>query len=333
MKKRYLLYTTLLLVFGLYSCEKDTPSYEKLSDSKEGALVYTAKARNGIQTLKTFSFEEDMYLPQDTVSFNAAIGSLGLPASDIDVTYSINNRALDSINVIRELNGQKKYKPFPEDAYTISSLKLTIPKGKEYSNSLELVYNPEKFEKDSNYLIAFSIVDASGYTINPEVKTVIYAVTEAIGVPSNYTKTNWAVINFSTQESTGEGTNGFASLIIDGKLDTFWHSCWTCATAPTFPHSITVDMKNAQKVNGIEFAQRQPGAARAVKLIELEVSDDNVNWRTLGEFTLGSGAAPQSVAFQKLETFRYFKTIIKTGYNDGGAGYTALSEVSPYVLK
>jgi hypothetical protein len=335
MKKRYLIYTTLALLFGLYSCEKDTVSYEELTDSKTGALVYSAKAINGIQKLKTFSFVDDAFLPEGTVSFNAGIGSLGLPASDIDVTFSINNSVLDSINDVRELNGQKKYKPFPEESYTISNLKLSIPKGQEYSNSATLVYNPEKFAKDSDYLIAFSIVDASGYAINGKVKTVIYAVSEVIGTPELVLKTGWEVINISSQESGGEGpTSGYAKAIIDGDASTFWHSCWsTCTTvARNYPHSMTVDMKTANKVHGIEFMQRQSGT-RGVKGIELQVSDDNVNWRTLGDFTLQNVIAPQLVPFLKMETIRYFKIIIKSGYSDGGAANVALGEVSPYVLK
>lgn len=337
MKKRYLYYTTLLLLFGVYSCEKDNTSFKELSDSKEGALVYTAKARNGIQTLKTYSIEEEKFLAQDTITFNAGIGSVGLPASDIEVTFTVNTKVLDSVNAIREMNGKKKYKPFPEDAYTISNTKLTIPKGKEYSNSSLLVYHPEKFAMDSNYLIAISITDASGYKINRDVKTLIYVVSEVIipePQPNFYTKSSWKVINFSTQESTGEGTNGFAANIIDGKVDTFWHSCWsTCTTKEsTYPHSITVDMKTMNKVSGIEFAQRQSGT-RGVKLTEIEVSDDNVNWRTLGEYTLLNIIAPQQVDFKKSESFQYFRIIIKSGYNDGGAAFVALGEVSPFILK
>jgi hypothetical protein len=333
MKKRYLIYTTLLLVIGLYSCEKDTVSYKELTDSKTGALVYSAKALNGIQKLKTFSFVDDMYLPQGTVSFNAAIGSLGLPASDIDVTFSINNSVLDSINGVREINGLKKYKPFPQDSYTISNLKLSIPKGQEYSNSATLVYNPEKFAKDSDYLIAFSIVDASGYAINGKVKTVIYAVSEVIGVPSLLLKTNWGVIDFSSEETAGEGTNGFASRIIDGSIATFWHSCWSTCTAEqnTYPLHITVDMKTANKVHGFEIVGRQ-GGSRHAKDIELLASSDNVNWKSVANVTLQNVSTPQQVPFLNMETMRYFKILVKSGYNDGGKAYVTLGEVSPYVL-
>ncbi|WP_432221949.1 discoidin domain-containing protein [Flavobacterium sp. TMP13] len=337
MKKTHILYTTLLLLFGLYACEKDKIPYEELSDSKEGALVFTARARDGIQKLKTFSIEEEKYLEKDTLTFNAGFGALGLPSTTIDVTFSLDNKVLDSINAMREINGEKKYIPFPKDAYEVSNLNLSIPKGKEYSDFSTIIYDPKKFDTNSNYLIAFTITDASGYAINPEVKTIIFVVSEIIipePEPNFYDKNNWKVIAFSSEESEGEGSDGFAANIIDGKINTYWHSCWsTCSiTQSNYPHTITVDMKTLNKVNGIEFTQRQSGS-RGVKLIEIEVSDNNESWRTLGEFNLLNTTAPQLAEYKDVETYRYFRMIIKSGYDDSGAAFVALGEVSPYFLK
>lgn len=336
MKKRYLLYTTLLVIFGFYSCEEDSIPYEELTDSKEGALVYTAKARGGIHSLETFSIEEEKFLEKDTIMFNAGFGALGLPANNIDVTFSVDNKVLDSINAIREINGEEKYKPFPDDAYDISNMELTIPKGQEYSNSSTMIYYPEKFEMDSNYLLALTITDASGYTINPEVKTAVFSVSEVIipePEPDFYDKDGWEVMDVSSEEIAGEGTNGFAANIIDGDVNTYWHSCWSgCSEEQSaYPHSMTVDMMGAKEINGIEFAQRQAGT-RGINLIEIEVSDDNADWRSLGEFNLLNITAPQLIEFEELETFQYFRIIIKSGYDDGGAAFTALGEVSPYIL-
>lgn len=337
MKKRYLLYTLLLLVFGFYSCEEDNTAFEELTDSKEGALVYTAKARGGIRTLETFSIEDEKYLEKDTLMFNAGFGALGLPANNIDVTFSMDNEAFDSINAIREVNAEEKYKLFPEDAYEISSMEVTIPKGEEYSNSSTITYEPEKFDMDSNYLLALTITDASGYTINPKVKTMIFSVSEVVipePEPDFYNKDSWEVIDYSTEESAGEGANGFASLIIDGDADTYWHSCWSGCTEEesNYPHFISVNMGSAEDISGLQFAQRQAGT-RGVNLIEIEVSDNNEEWRSLGEFNLLNITAPQLVEFEELENFQYFRIIMKSGYDDGGAAFLALGEVSSYILE
>ena len=337
MKKRYLIYTSLVLAIGLASCDKENLEYEELTDSKEGAVIFTAKARNGIQALKTYSIEEAQFLEKDTITFNAGIGSVGLPANNIDVTFSLDTNVFDSINAIRVINGQKLYKPFPDGSYEVNSLKLTIPKGEEYSNISTVIYDPEKFDTDSNYLIAFTITDASGYKINREVKTVIFSVLEVIipdPEPDYYEKADWELISATSEEVAGEGSNGFASNIIDGNVNTYWHSCWSgCSTEQsTYPHILTVDMKNVKDLDGIEFAQRQSGT-RGVNLIEIEVSDDNTDWRSLGEFNLLNVTAPQLVEFEEIEAFRYFRITIKSGYDDGGAAFNALGEVSPYILK
>lgn len=337
MKKKYLLYTLLLLVFGFYSCEEDDAAFEELTDSKEGAFVYTAKARDGITTLKTFSFEDGKFLGKDTIMFNAGFGALGLPASNIVVTFSMDNEALDSINAIREVNAEPKYQPFPNDAYEISSMEVTIPKGEEYSNFSTLTYDPEKFDMDSTYLMALTITDASGYTINPEVRSIFFSVSEVVipePEPEFYNKDDWEVTDFSTEESAGEGSNGFASLIIDGDSDTYWHSCWSGCTdeQSTYPHHITVDMNEVNEVNGLEFFQRQAGN-RGVDLIEIEISDDNETWTSLGEFNLLNITAGQKVEFEELESFQYFKITMKSGYDDGGAAFNALGEVNAYILE
>lgn len=336
MKKRHLLYTSLLLVFGVLSCDKDDTPYEQLSDSKEGALIYTAKARGGIRSLKTYSIEDGKYLEKDTITFNAGYGALGLPANDIKVAFSVDNNAFDSINAIREINGEKLYKPFPNDAYSISDLELTIPKGGEYSNYSTMIYDPEKFEIENNYLLAITLTDASGYTINQEVKTAIFSIAEVIipePEPDFYEKDGWEVMDVTSEEVAGEGSNGFASNIIDGDLETYWHSCWAGCTEEqlVYPHNITVDMKAVKDVDGIQFAQRQSGT-RGVNLIEIEVSDNKEEWRSLGEFNLINVTAPQLVEFEELESFQYFKIVIKSGHDDGGAAFNALGEVSPYVM-
>ena len=327
----------MLLAFSFHSCEEDNTVFEELTDSKEGVLIYTAKAGDGIQTLKTFSIEDEKFLQKDTIRFNGAFGGLGLPAKNINISFSVDNQSFDSINNIRELNAEPKFKAFPEDAYEISSLELTIPKGEEYSNYAELTYNPERFDINTNYLLALTITDASGYTINPNVKTLFFSVSEVIipePEPDFYTKDNWEVIDFSTEESVGEGSNGFASLILDGDKDTYWHSCWSGCTEEesTYPHHITVDMKEINEVNGFEFFQRQSGT-RGVNLIEIKISDDNETWSSLGEFNLLNITAGQKIEFEELQSFQYFKIIMKSGHDDGGAAFNALGEVNPYILE
>lgn len=168
----------LLLSIIFFSCIDETPSYEKLTDSKEGAQVFIAKGGTEINYLTTFSFESGTITPHNSFRFNVGFGAVGLPANPIKIELIQDANIIDSINQLQEINGDKLYYPFPEDAFAIENLNLEIATGKEYSNFVNLEYYPEKFELEKNYLLALSIKDASGYSINADKKAILLAVSE-----------------------------------------------------------------------------------------------------------------------------------------------------------
>ncbi len=98
---------------------------------------------------------------------------------------------------------------------------------------------------------------------------------------SMHDKTNWELLSFSSEEPTGEGTNGRAAQIIDGDKNTYWHSEWKSSTAKV-PHSFVIDMKQEIDINAFHFAM-SGGEARFQKEITIEGSLDNENWVTIYE--------------------------------------------------
>lgn len=141
-------------------------------------------------------------------------------------------------------------------------------------------------------------------------------------------RSSWSVIGYSTQEDKGgEGDTGRASDVLDGNLDTYWHSCWSGCTA-TSPHHITIDMGVQTEVFGIRFAQRQT-LSRAVKDIEIQVSIDNSNWSSLGNFELQNTADEQDVSFSSAQTFRYLKFISTTSHD--GTENAAMAEINAFI--
>ncbi|HRO85687.1 MAG TPA: discoidin domain-containing protein, partial [Niabella sp.] len=99
-----------------------------------------------------------------------------------------------------------------------------------------------------------------------------------------YSNTAWAIVSFSSQEPTGEGPpNGLATAIIDGNLNTFWHSEWNAKTA-TPPHQITIDLGAVTKLpltfSGFKFSHRNGMARRAVR-VYVDVSNNNSTWTPL----------------------------------------------------
>ena len=156
--------------------------------------------------------------------------------------------------------------------------------------------------------------------------------TPSISEPKEVTlldRAAWSVVDYSTQEDQGgEGTTGLAADVLDGNLETYWHSCWSGCTA-TPPHHITIDMGVSQEVAGIRFYQRQ-SLSRAVQNIEIKVSGDNVTYTSLGTFELLNVASEQDIDFSSPQTFRYLKFIATSSHD--GTDNAAMAEIKPYIV-
>lgn len=146
--------------------------------------------------------------------------------------------------------------------------------------------------------------------------------------PTYLDKSSWSIIDFSSEATSGEGSNGLASLVLDGDPASYWHSCWTgCDQTYTYPHHLTIDLSSATSADGIHFIQRD--GSRKVKDIEIQVSDDNINWQSLGNYLLANDASSQHTDLPQRETFRYLKVIMKSAHD--GADFAAMAEVGAYV--
>jgi len=140
-------------------------------------------------------------------------------------------------------------------------------------------------------------------------------------------KTNWRVTDFSSEETTGEGTtNGRVATVIDGNASTYWHSRWASA-ATNYPHYIVVDMGANQTPAGFSLTERS-GLQRAIKDFEILTSTDGTNFTTLGSFVAANTNGPQYFDFTAPKTFRYFKIIAKTAWD--GLQFAAIAEVGMY---
>jgi hypothetical protein len=126
-------------------------------------------------------------------------------------------------------------------------------------------------------------------------------------------KTNWEIVDFSTEEP-GEGApNGLASAAIDNNLGTFWHTQWDGAS-PGYPHFFTVDMKDVVKINKIETFRRS-GDNRGQTRFEIHTSLDGVNYTSQGAFDYDPNSASQTYQFANLPMARYIKYKATAGSN------------------
>ncbi|MFD1770351.1 M60 family metallopeptidase [Sphingobacterium suaedae] len=167
-----------------------------------------------------------------------------------------------------------------------------------------------------------------------KVDASVYAEIDALGLPEPAddlsTKTDdpdwenkWLVIGYSSQETAAE--NGRASNLIDGDVNTYWHSSWS-SNPGAYPHFVSVDMKKSTAVHGFTLTQRN--GQRKVKDVEIQISSDNTNWSSIGDYVLQDHANSQTITLPAVQSFRYFKLIFKTGFD--GTPYAAMAEVAVF---
>lgn len=141
-------------------------------------------------------------------------------------------------------------------------------------------------------------------------------------------RSEWVIAEVSSEQESGE-TTGLATAVLDGDVETYWHSCYSgdCADA-AYPHHITIDMGNEVNLSGLQFAQRQT-LSRAVNEIAIEVSTDNETFTPVGDFVLEEIADAQSVGFTAI-TARYVRVIMNSSYDTDR--FAAMAEINAYTL-
>lgn len=299
------------------ACNDEVPPYEELTDSKEGASVFIAKAHQGHQNLTIFPYTEER-----SVQFGVGFGALGLPASSIGITLVEDVQAFDSLNVIRELNGLAPYERFPQSAYQIDKLNLTIPQGGMSSDLTTLTYFPEEFDAETDYLLPLSIQSASGYGINPSTKTIFFIAPKLQERPAN---TNGWMASASSEQGFGWENTGQASALLDGDLNTIWHSEYS-PTRPGYPHWLSFDMQNAIYVTKIALAPRQNNGNGHTKF-KLEGSADGTTWFDLsGELDFN----PSNTAYQEYPIEPQYLQKIRATLLEGRQDVTFLAEFVVY---
>lgn len=265
----------LLSISLLWGCKKET-AYNEKSASPENAVIYLQQATTFPQELVTFPFTDDARI----FSFNVGLGALGYASKDIPVTFEIDNNAFDSLNKVRSSAGLPLYLKFPNGSFTMSAMEAVIPAGQLTSAVVSLSYFSKKFDPLQNYLLPISIREAAGFNVNPKLKTVFVVVSKLQGkpVPASV-KATWGIK--ASGEEPAESPNGFAVKVIDGDVNTFWHSPWA-GSSPPYPHWIKIDMKQQQFIDKVGLAPRQNNGNGFISF-RLEASNDDVNWTVLGD--------------------------------------------------
>ncbi len=152
-------------------------------------------------------------------------------------------------------------------------------------------------------------------------------------------KTGWKAIEYSSEETAGEGSNGRAQQIVDGDDNTYWHPQWYGSTAQ-LPHYIVVDMQEMKNVGGFEIKMGD-NANRYIKAYDIYGSTDNTTWTLLCSDDNAPSKSSFRVILGKAADIRYFKIVMRqTTATDGpflriyemnvasGAAATAINHIT-----
>lgn len=260
--------TICLGTVGLFSCKEDVPTYEQLNDTRDQAWLSVQKATTGVQDLLLFP-----QLDERKDVFTVNYGGVGYPAEDLNVTFTQDQKALDSINRVRQNNGLELYLPFPNGSFTIDKTSGVIKSGTTRSDNLTLTYKPKEFDLSKQYMLALTATNSQGYSFRPGGSTILYL---AAVIEKSHAKAEWSASVSSIH--TGEST-GVPLAIVDGNTATFWHTPYA-AGSPGFPHWAEVDFGSEIYVTKIGLTKRQ-GNSTGFKTFDILGSKDGTTWVTL----------------------------------------------------
>ncbi|WP_316804835.1 discoidin domain-containing protein [Pedobacter nototheniae] len=117
-------------------------------------------------------------------------------------------------------------------------------------------------------------------------------------------RSKWTITT-SSEQLTGENT-GLATAVLDGDVNTIWHTNYTGGQTP-FPHWLLVDMKKQIVVTQVNLTARQ-NSVKGFTKFKLEGSTDGSTFASIGEFTFNPALiTEQSFAVNPARNIRFIK--------------------------
>ncbi len=122
----------------------------------------------------------------------------------------------------------------------------------------------------------------------------------------------WQLIDYSDEETVGEGDNGRAAGILDGNLTTYYHNKWKNGSA-SFPHAFTFDAGLPVTVRSLELYQSRDNNYRA-KQLQLYASEDGKRYTPVSSRLDVEDTDHPTVELDSAVTARYFRVRFLAGY-------------------
>lgn len=226
---------------------------------------------------------------------------------NIEGQFGVNEEYLADYNAA---NGTI-FKMVPENLFSFAET-FALPEG---TTETELAVSVEgESLTPGDYMLPIQIKNISMFEISADRNTYPIAI-RIMG--SQFSRDGWTA-TATTEEPSGEGAgNGVANCMLDGKLNTYWHTQWQGAGAnPPLPHTIIIDTKEEHTFT--QFALTHRENVYYTRGGEFYVSSDLDNWgEKVGNFTLKQANGSQVFGINPA-TGRYIKIVVTESNRDNG---------------
>lgn len=242
----------------------------------------------------------------DLKSYNFEIGKVTAIDLDIPIQVDFENKwditcelttpqsVLDKYNE----DNNKFFVMLPSDAYTLQT-SVTIENGTK-KNISKLHVEGDKLEAGS-YALPVYLNSVSKFNIDPAANTYIIG----INIPAPLLdRTGWTITASSFQSPEGPEN------VLDGDLDTKWHTKWS---GIALPQELIIDMQKEYNVTQIDMTQRNEQSNRDSKGGNVYISSDNATWTNIGNFEMQAINGFQQFGL-KATRGRYLKVEFTSSY-------------------
>jgi hypothetical protein len=350
MKKTIYSLSLLLMLFSLISCD------DEKDDTSAPGVVQNLKFVSGYgmitltwenPTDEDFRYTDIRYKIKDkeysnkVSSFADSVTIMGFPAkgdytfnittvdksdnrsSVVDFTATSDSSAFNvvasSVTAIADFGGAKIGVKNTTNQSVVIDVKYKDDKGativKTYSNTESTEINISGLNTDKRDFEVKVYDKNKEYSSEPKV----FEITPLLEIEID--KTNWEIVDFSSD--IADGNSGLIKYVIDGDVNTFWHSNWADASK-AYPHHFVIDMKEPAVVSRFQIARRQ-GDNRGFVKCAAYVSNDGTNFTHLGDFDFDAESDEfQSYSVKTEQKYRYFKFVALEGPNF----YAFLAEIN-----
>lgn len=154
--------------------------------------------------------------------------------------------------------------------------------------------------------------------------TVNFSVSESqepchAAIPS----TQYSVHQFDSEETSGESAP--ATNVIDGNINTYWHTQWSGATPP-LPHYIAINLGGIYNFTKLRYTPRQGSTNGRINAYQVHASTNGTSWTQVATGNFTNTANAQDVVLSAPVQARYVKLTAVSEVN--GNAFASVGELT-----